>query len=328
MKIIDVITPEGHVETVVSLANDKCLDYWVDGPVDDGRRTVHLLVGTGKSQSILDGLQSILGGTETARIVVSSVVATVPAVDEEAENDKGQNNGMDSTREELLNDIAKNSQLNLNFFILVFLSTVVAAVGLIKNNVAVVIGAMVIAPLLGPNLALALGTALGEKKLMLRSIRTNLTGLGLTLVLSMLIGLVWPPPPLLNEYSPELLTRTLVGFDSAALALAAGAAAVLSLTTGLSSVLVGVMVAVALMPPAVTVGLMLVYDRPLLAGGALLLLAVNVVCLNLAANLVFFAKGVGPRTWRAKKQASISMISSITFWGLLLLFLMIYIHYK
>ena len=64
-----------------------------------------------------------------------------------------------ATREELYHSISKNAELSNNFLLLVFLSTIVAAIGLIENNMAVVIGAMVIAPLLGPNIALALAAA-------------------------------------------------------------------------------------------------------------------------------------------------------------------------
>lgn len=324
MRAIDVVTPAGQVETVLSLAEKHCEDHWVDAESEEGRQTVHLLVRAEKSQKVLDGLQTFLSKTSGARIIVSTVEATLPAPEERETDGKSDKNGMASSREELLNDMAKRSRLDRNFMVLVFLSTVVAAVGLIKNNVAVVIGAMVIAPLLGPNLSLSLGTALGEKSLIRRSIITNLAGVGLTLVLSCLIGLLWP----VDIHSRELLARTDVGLDSVALALASGAAAVLSITTGLSSVLVGVMVAVALMPPAVTVGLMLSGGHFSLALGACLLLLVNVVCLNFAANCVFFAKGVGPRTWHEKKQARNSTIISISFWAALLLALMTVIYLK
>jgi len=324
MRAIDVITPAGQVETVLSLAEQHCEDHWVDAGALDGRQTVHMLVSAENSQKVLDGLQVFLGSTAEARVVVSSVEATLPVFQERTEERKPGNKGIASSREELLGDMEKRSKLDRNFLVLVFLSTIVAAVGLIKDNVAVVIGAMVIAPLLGPNLSLALGTALGEKKLMLRSINTNLAGLGLTLGLSVLIGLLWP----VDINSRELLARTDVGLDSVALALASGAAAVLSITTGLSSVLVGVMVAVALMPPAVTLGLMLSSGQFSLALGALFLLAVNVVCLNFAANFVFIAKGVAPRTWHEKKLARRSTIFSIIFWAVLLAVLMAVIFLK
>lgn len=321
MRVIDVIAPSGQLETVLSLAEKHCEDHWIGAEMEDGRQAVHMLVNAANSQIVLDGLQTFLGSTGNTRIVISMVEATLPPIEERESEAKGRNKGIASSREELLSDMEKRSRLDLNFLILVILSTVVAAVGLIKDNVAVVVGAMVIAPLLGPNLSLALGTALGSKHLMWRSVKTNLAGVGVTLVLSVLIGLFWP----VDFESRELLSRTDVGLDSVALALASGAAAVLSITTGLSSVLVGVMVAVALMPPAVTLGLMLSSGQLSLAAGALLLLAVNVVCLNFAANLVFYAKKVGPRTWHEKKQARQSIIISIAFWAALLVVLMILI---
>lgn len=324
MRAIDVITPVGQAETILGLAEKYCEDHWVDAETEDGRQTVHLLVGTGNSQKVLDGLQTFLSSNSSARIVVSTVDATLPAVKEEETNGKSRLKGIVSSREELLSEMTKSSKLDRNFLVLVFLSTIVAAVGLIKSNVAVVVGAMVIAPLLGPNLSLSLGTALGEKSLMWRSIKTNMAGVALTLVLSYLIGLLWP----VDIFSPELLARTDVGLDSVALALASGAAAVLSITTGLSSVLVGVMVAVALMPPAVTLGLMLSGGHYSLAYGALLLLLVNLVCLNFAATCMFYSQGVGPRTWRKKKQARNSIVASIIFWALLLVALMAVIYWR
>ncbi len=199
-----------------------------------------------------------------------------------------------TTREELYNNIVKNARLDSTYLLLVFLSTVVVAIGLLEDNVAVVIGAMVIAPLLGPNMALALGAALGDMPLMWKAIKATLAGLAMALLFSILIGIFWP----LNVSSQELMARTDVGLDSVVLALASGAAAVISLTTGLASVLVGVMVAVALLPPTATLGIMLGSGQTKLAVGAALLLAVNIVCVNLAAKIVFWVRGVKPRSWR------------------------------
>ncbi len=118
------------------------------------------------------------------------------------------------------------------------------------------------------------------------------------LSLSILIGKLWH----LNFDSRELLARTDVGLDSVALALASGAAAVLSLSTGLPSVLVGVMVAVALLPPTATMGLMLGAGKYKLAVGAGLLLAVNVVSVNLSAKVTFLVRGIKRRTWLEKQK--------------------------
>jgi uncharacterized membrane protein len=127
-----------------------------------------------------------------------------------------------------------------------------------------------------------------------------------------------------------LMARTDVGLGSVALALASGAAAVLSITTGLSSVLVGVMVAVALLPPTAALGLMLGAGQYHYATGAALLLAVNIVCVNLSAKVVFLAKGINPRTWVEKKKANRAMTIYIIIWVVTLLLLMgvIYVRSK
>ncbi len=126
-------------------------------------------------------------------------------------------------------DIAKGAEINSDFLMLTALSTVVVVFGLSADNVAAVIGAMVIAPLLGPILAFSFGSALGDLALMLKAAKTAVTGLALGLALSFVVGLIYEP----NLFSDELMSRTVVGPDSAALALAAGAAAALSIATGL-----------------------------------------------------------------------------------------------
>ncbi|MGB5669375.1 MAG: DUF389 domain-containing protein, partial [Sedimenticolaceae bacterium] len=126
--------------------------------------------------------------------------------------------------------------------------------------------------------------------------------------------------------SSEILARTDVGLDGAALALASGAAAVLSLTTGLSSTLVGVMVAVALLPPTATMGMLVGAGHLQLAGGALLLLAVNVVCVIVAAKIVFMAKEVKPRTWHERQQARQSTVLYGATWTILLLVLLLIVY--
>lgn len=326
MRLIEVIADEGSADTILGIAaQQQVSDYWPGPDIGDGRRSVRLLVRPEQMQPVLDALQGALGAAERTRIVVLPVEATLPRP-AELEKDEARESARRTTssREELYNSIERNARLDRNFLILVLLSTVVATIGLIEDNVAVVIGAMVIAPLLGPNLALALGAALGDTPLMLRALKTNIGGVLITLVLSLTIGLIWP----VNIASRELLARTDVGLDSVALALASGAAAVLSITTGLPSVLVGVMVAVALMPPAATLGLMLGTAQFQMAIGAGLLLAVNIVSVNLAAKLVFLVQGVRPRTWFEKQKAQQSLLAYIAFWVVSLLVLIAAIYLR
>jgi len=324
MKIIEVIADKSYINSIKNIMEKNDVpDFWVVSSGREERKVVRILVKPEQRQIILDALQGVLSTSLSARVVVIPIEATLPR-EEEPEKKTKIISAAETTREELYNSIGKNAHLNRTYLLLIFLSTVVVAIGLLKDNVAVVIGAMVIAPLLGPNLALALGTALGDTDLMWKAFKTGLAGMSLALVLSILIGIFWP----LNVESRELLARTYVGLDSAVLAMASGAAAVISLTSGIPSILVGVMVAVALLPPAATMGLMLGAGQTDLAYGAAFLLAVNIVAINLSAKLAFLIQGIKPRTWLEKKKAKQSMLSYIIIWVLTLaaLLFVIYFH--
>lgn len=207
------------------------------------------------------------------------------------------------------------ADLSPTFTALVVLSTLVAAGGMLRNQTAVVIGAMMIAPLLGPSLALGLGTTLGDLSLLSRSLRANVSGGGLALVLAVVMGLLLPVDPSVNE----LALRTVIGLPDVVLAAAAGTAGVLSITRGQATGLVGVMVAVALLPPVVAFGLLLEAGHlgPALQAG--LLTGINIVALNLAAVCTFLALGVRPRDWRDLEQARTSIRSALALWGGVLL---------
>ncbi|QMU60891.1 MAG: TIGR00341 family protein [Gammaproteobacteria bacterium] len=322
MKYVEVVADLGHVDTVSAIAEQlELYDFRLGSLSEDGLQQMRMLVPDNKIQNTLDKLQQSLETQPNERIVVLPIEISLPKLSDDERRDEDL---ATASREMLYKGVEKNSHLDTGFVLLVVLSTIVAAVGLIKDNVAVIIGAMVIAPLLGPNLALGLGTALGDISLVVKSIFTTLVGIAIAVSMSIVIGFVWPT----DTFSPELIARTEVGLDSVALALASGAAAALSLTTGLSSVLVGVMVAVALLPPAATVGIMLGYGNINLAMGAVLLLAINIACVNLACNVVFLIKGISPRTWWKKEKAKKSMRTYVIMWigTLLILMLIIYLR--
>ena len=314
MRVIEVITDQGHVDTLRGIAaQQEVLDIWIGHKDDDGRCSTRLLVQPERQQAVMDALQSLLATADDTRILVLPVEAALPRIDDPDLDDE-KKNSITRSREELYQKIVAGAKLDSNFMYMVIMSTIVAAIGLLEDNVAVVIGAMVIAPLLGPNMALAFATSLGEGKLLWLALKSNVAGLLTALMLSIFIGVIWP----LNFDSHELMMRTDVGMDGIVLALVSGAAAVLSLTAGWTNSLVGVMVAVAILPPTATLGLMLGSGNYQHALGAALLLAVNIVCVNLASNITFIFKGIKPRTWYEKKKAKQSLIIFVLFWLIVL----------
>ena len=132
----------------------------------------------------------------------------------------------------------------------------------------------------------------------------------LALVLSLSFGAVFT----VDATLPEVALRTDIGLADVALALAAGVAGALSFTRGVSTALIGVMVAVALLPPLVAVGLLLGSGQMGAAYGAFLLLCTNVVCVNLAGVVTFFAQGIQPMKWYEAEQAKRSIRIALPLW--------------
>ena len=317
---VHVIVPKDSVDDIVEFSDRDGVTLAGISAAKGPIRTVSFLVTAKAQQDLLDDLQRALFKTDGWQIAISPVDAVVTKK-QNAENDESETK---ESRETLLAEISRNACITPTNMTLVAISAVVAALGMIENNVAAIIGAMVIAPLLGPLLGSILGVSLGERGLIIQSAKASAVGIALAIVIGALLGVVLP----FDVSTKELATRAAVGFDDIALALAAGAAAALSLTAGAASILVGVMVAVALMPPAVAIGLFLGKAAWFMAGDAALLLAVNLAALHLSGQIVFLVRGVKPRTRYRQAKVRQAIRFSLIVSGALLLLLTLLIGYQ
>lgn len=290
------------------------VDHRLEPADERGRRVLRMYFKSGDGQEAIDAIQGQLAETPDWRLVVIPVEATLPKEEPEEDPETRKKRKTLALREELFEDIAAGANLNRDFLVLTALSAVVAALGMSANNVAAVIGAMVIAPLLGPILAFSFASALGDLQLMAKAARTAVAGLSFGLAISFALGMSIS----INTDSPELVARTVVGVDTTALALASGAAAALSISTGVASALVGVMVAVALLPPSAAMGLYAGAGEWGMAARAGLLLMINVVSVNLAALFTYRVKGVRPRTWLERRSAKRSVFVNYGVWAVLI----------
>jgi uncharacterized hydrophobic protein (TIGR00341 family) len=303
LRLIQVTLPAERKRSLENIAdNYKAVDIWWTPKNEDGRRTVTILVDRSSQQDILDSIQNNLQDEDNWRAVLIPVEASLPkdAIPENEHPTKQKFHWRKSlTREELYQEVAGGSQGDRLYYMMVVLSTIVAAVGLLQDNVAFVIAAMVIAPLLNPNLALTFGTALGDKNLIFTALTTSLGGLVAAIIPCIAVGYFYE----INMGSEQLMERTTINFASMIVALASGAAAVLSMTTGVSSALVGVMVSVALLPPAAALGLFLGHGEFRFAWDSSLLLMTNVVCIGLSSQIVLAIMGIRPRKFIEQKKA-------------------------
>lgn len=293
----------------------------------DNQLRVEILLAMEQTEPVLDALEKRFAGVEGFRVLLLEVSATLPRPPPEKEPAPAAALPTEKkpagpriarvSREELYADVQEGSRVSSTFVILVLLSTAVAAIGLLANNVAVVIAAMVIAPLLMPNVALCLATTLGDTTLAKGALRANAAGVLLTLAFAAAIGFVTG----VNPAIPEVALRTHVGLAEIALALVAGVAGSLSVTTRLSSILIGVMVAVALLPPLVTLGMLVGAREWAPAGGALLLVLVNLIGINLAGVVTFVVEGIHPLRWWEATRAKRATWFAVPLWVSLLVIL-------
>jgi uncharacterized hydrophobic protein (TIGR00341 family) len=299
MRRLDIHLRAGEpFDTVIrAIKNFQPIDYMVYPVEQQDRRMISVYLHDNTGQKLMDQIQHALENEKDWRVVLSRIEATLPTIDETPEEKRSVQRS--AIREEIYTDVSRGAQLNTDYLVLVTLSTIVAAIGMNANGVAAVIGAMVIAPLLGPILALTLGVALGDTRLLTNAVQTLFGGIGIALVVSVLISFVVP----IDLSSRELISRAEVRLDGLALAMAAGGAAALSLARGQSSVLVGVMVAAALLPPGAAIGLFAGDGRFDLAMRAGLLLVLNIAALVLASLIVFRLKRIRPRGWIEQQHA-------------------------
>jgi TIGR00341 family protein len=176
-----------------------------------------------------------------------------------------------------------------SFYILVAISTVIAAFGLLSNSTAVVIGAMLVAPLMGPIFGTALSLATGDQRLMRRAASSELMGMLLAVLIGALIGLI----PLQLGFGSEIMARTQPTLYDIIVALASGfAGAYAMVDKKVSPALPGVAIATALVPPLTTCGLCLAAARWEWALGAFLLFFANFLAIQVAAAGVFSLLGM------------------------------------
>lgn len=315
MKLVRLSYPAIYAEAVHrAVDTSDPIDWSCEAEPDRKRETAQILLKDGDGQTLMDSLQGIFGSEPDWRLILMDAEATLPRPDENPEQPK-KSVERQAMREALFEQVSGDSRLTKDFVVLTVLSAVVAAIGLNQDSVAVVIAAMVIAPLLGPILGFGLGSALGSTELMKNSARTALTGLSIGFGTVFLLALLFP----VNLESAELSARTVIQPDIIALALASGAAAALSLTGGLSSSLVGVMVAVALLPPSAASAIYFGAGEVQNGVAAAILVALNVLCVLVAAQIVFVWKGVRPRRWLQQKAAERSRRINFIVWGILLI---------
>lgn len=192
------------------------------------------------------------------------------------------------SQQKLLKSIRDQSEPSRTYWTMNALSTVIACYGLFTNSPAVVIGAMVVAMLLGPIAGISLGLMEKDKALFKMALFSLTAGVIWILLIALIIGSIHNSVPL----SKEIIARTDPTLFDLMIAVAGGAAGAIAIVSPqISTAIVGVAIATALVPPLSATGILLARSEWMMAGGAFTLAFTNVVSIQFAFATVLWLNG-------------------------------------
>jgi uncharacterized hydrophobic protein (TIGR00341 family) len=316
MRLVQVLIPVGKRQPVLAVLDDEGIDYAVWD--ETGRRDFEALVQFPVPPIGVEPVLERLRKAGVSENTYTVVLAPETVVSSRIEALKMRYSGTRISREELTaraENLAPETSTYLAFLVL---STIIATGGLLLDSAATIIGAMVVAPLMGPAISASVGTVLDNRKLASRGIKLQVGGLLLAIAVGALLGVllresVLLPPNLDIRDISQVAERTSPNFLSLFLALGSGIAGAISIIRGAGSALVGVAIAIALVPPAATSGLGLAWGLPSVAIAAAVLVLVNLLAVNVSALIMLWISGFRPAETEAIGRARSSVVAHSIF---------------
>jgi uncharacterized hydrophobic protein (TIGR00341 family) len=320
MRLVQVLIPEGRRESVLESLDRQGVDYAVFEEV--GRGDFEAMVQFPVPPSGVETVMEELTNAGVRDDSYTIVLPTETVVSRRLSALKERFPGLRISREELHARAEDLAPANSTFFSFLLLSTVIAATGLLLDSAATIIGAMVVAPLMGPAVSASVGTVLADQRMASRGVVLQVAGGATAAVLGVVLQqTILIPPGLVIQEIPQVAERTSPNVLSLFLALGSGIAGALSIMRGSGSTLVGVAIAVALVPPAATSGLGLAFGLPAVAIAGAVLVVVNLLAINLSALILFYLSGFKPLDAGEREGVRTSVASRIFVIGVAIVML-------
>jgi uncharacterized hydrophobic protein (TIGR00341 family) len=301
VRLVEVSIPAGKRETVLRELDEEGIDYVLTDETS-GREyagVVSFPLPTNAVEPVLERLREA-GIDEQAYTVVVGAETVVSRQFEQLEERYAEEESAERIAREELQARAEELAPELRTYaIMTVVSALIATAGLLLDSPATVVGSMVIAPLIGPAMAASVGTVVDDRELSARGVKLQVLGIGLSVASAAAFAFLVRttnviPPGFELASSDEFAERLNPDVLSLVVAIGAGIAGAVSLTAGVSAAIVGVMIAVALIPPAATVGIGIAWGEPTAVLNSGVLTLVNLLSINLVALVVFRWSGYEP----------------------------------
>ena len=319
MRLLTVLTDsQSTTDEVRSVLERHDLEYSVADDDDDEQHTITVPMPEHAVEPLEDDLSSVSG---EVTIVVEEPMAIVGSNRDESPDRRGEWLSFERiSRRELRSNAGSQLPSLVIFATMTAISGVVATTGVLLDSLAVLVGAMVIAPLLGPAMASSVATVLDERRLFRRGVKLQLVGVGVAMASALAFALFARTSSVITaavdlEASLGLGSHGLPPSLLVTVAICSGIAGGLGMaTTGITD-LIGVMIAAAIMPPIGVVGVGVAWNAPAAVVGSLVVVAVNLIAINVGAIATLWTVGFHPtdqsriRTTRAAILRRIALLT-------------------
>ncbi len=295
MKQLQISVPLETKETVQEILEDYSSEISVSDAEKNDKNIAQftLTVKSEQIDELTDRLKSLKD--------IESGDLSISVLKQESLIKKGratEGSGTMLSHEEVYSKAKESATFNIAERALIGISAVIAAYGLVSNNIIVVIGAMMLSPILAPFVSGALSLNVGDKSLMMKALKTGLLSALISVSAATVALLPFSIQP--NELIYLITSATMY---SILLSLFVGVAAALTFVTGLRDQIAGVAVAIALIPPLASVGIGLRLLDFVIVLNSLTVAFMNMSAVILASFATFWALNFEPSTYYKQRQA-------------------------
>ena len=322
MRLVQITIPAGKREAIRSVLDDEGVDYVVTDESSDRDYTsiITFPLPSNAVEPVLERLREAGLPDEAYTIILDAETVISRRFDELEQRYAEEKQGTDRISREEVAARAEDLAPSLPTFVaMTAASVMIATAGVLLDSAAVVVGSMVIAPLIGPAMATSVGTVLQERELFERGVKLQAIGFLISIAVAAVFAYLLRTVHLVNFGPEELVAigevseRLAPDFLSLVVALAAGFAGAYSLSSGVSSTLVGVAIAIALVPPTAVIGVGIAWGLPAVVAGSTVLVLVNFLSINMAALAVLWYQGYRPQGLFRADAARAATIKRVAF---------------
>ncbi len=319
MKRLEITVPKKKTEHIEGVVKDFCDDVTYNNVEKDKGDFVQFQVVV-TPENIDELIEKVRHVKE-----IKSGELTIDILEESAKIKKGRKMEHVSSKmstQEMYSKALSFTRFDMVSWILIMLSAGIAVFGIMLENIMVVVGAMVIAPLIGPFISTSFGFVIGDRRIIKDSFLNAIFGVFLAVAIAFII-----PKPGFNEPNSLMSLIANPTLIMVPLSIFVGSASALTFLSGNKEQLAGVAVAIALVPPAAVSGISLSIGAMSAFLNSLVVILTNMTALILAGSLTFKVIGISPSTYYRKKVSQKKLRQAIMISAFSMIFITVFLGY-